>query len=307
LSIPEQNLRKILKKATKKLFEIRQDRVHPLKDDKILTDWNGLMLVALAKAAQIFSQKRYISAAAKTVDFIMKRLVDSKGRLYHRYRKGDTSIPAFLDDYAFLIWGLLELYEVTFKISYLKTALSLTEDMIAHFWDNQHHCFFLTADDVDTPLIRTKKIYDGAIPSGNSIAMLDLLLLSRITVNPQLEEKAMKIGRALSNPILQSPASYTQLLLAVDFLIGPTYELIIVSKKNSDDLQEQLKKLGAAFIPHKILLFRSSSETFPEITKIAPFTKNLKSIDGKSTIYVCKNYTCELPTTDIKQVFAQLN
>ncbi|MHA2184008.1 MAG: thioredoxin domain-containing protein, partial [Promethearchaeota archaeon] len=154
-----------------KLFDIREKRIHPQKDDKILTDWNGLMIAALAKGATVFQEKKYLEAAKKATEFILSKLQDSN-RLLHRYKDGTSEINGYLTDYAFFIWGLLELYETTFDIFYLETALELHDVQINAFWDEKIGGFYFTAGDSEELLTRQKEIYDGAIPSGNSIAML---------------------------------------------------------------------------------------------------------------------------------------
>jgi len=183
------------------LFASRENRKHPSKDDKILTDWNGLMIAALAKASRVFNEAQYVSAAIGAVKFIVENMRDSKRRLYHRYRDGEAAIPAFLTDYSFFIWGLLELYETTFDVKYLHLAISLNEDMIQLFWDGKQGGFYFTTHTAEDILVRTKEIYDGAYPSGNSVAALNLLRLSRITGNPKLEAKAAQLLQTFSNSV----------------------------------------------------------------------------------------------------------
>jgi uncharacterized protein len=228
LNIPEERLQRVLEGIRQKLFTKRKTRISPHKDDKVLTDWNGLMIAALAKGAQVFDEPKYASAGSRALDFILTKLRTPEGRLYHRYRGGEAAVPAFLDDYAFLIWGLIELYEATFEPSHLQTALSLNDDLLKHFWDDKNGGFYFIAADNEHLLVRKKEIYDGAVPSGNSVAMLNLLRLARMTANHGLEEKAALIGRTFSQEVIGSPAAYTQLMVAVDFGLGPTHELVIV-------------------------------------------------------------------------------
>ncbi|MCK4896521.1 MAG: thioredoxin domain-containing protein, partial [Candidatus Heimdallarchaeota archaeon] len=172
------------------LFNVREKRVHPLKDDKILTDWNGLMIAALAKSARIFQNKDYLAAAEKSAQFILENMQTADGNLLHRYRDGESAISGNLDDYAFFIWGLLELFEASFKTKYLEYAIDLNRRALEKFWDDEVGGFFFTSADSENLLIREKQIYDGAIPSGNSVAMLNLVKLGRILSDPKLEEKA---------------------------------------------------------------------------------------------------------------------
>ena len=298
LKMPEQQLKTHVERARKKLFAAREKRIHPHKDDKILADWNGLMIAALAKGARVLGEPGYAEAAKGASDFILHHMRNPNGRLLHRYRDGEAALPANVDDYAFLIWGLIELYETTFEVRYLQRALELNNDLVKHFWDEEAGAFYFTADDAEKLLVRQKDIYDGAIPSGNSVAALNLLRLGRISGSTDLEEKAVKIGRAFSKAVRQSPSAYTQLLLAVDFATGPSYEVVIAGKAGAEDTKAMIRALRVHFLPNKVVILRPTEEESPNITRIAEYTKYQSSIDGKATAYVCLNYTCKLPTTD---------
>jgi uncharacterized protein YyaL (SSP411 family) len=307
MKMSEHMFQNTLNSARQKLFALREKRIHPHKDDKILTDWNGLMIAAFAKAAQVFDELRYTEAAKNAVDFILKNMRRTDGRLLHRYRDNQAAILANLDDYAFLIWGLIELYETTFDVSYLKTALNLNRDLIIHFWDDKNGGFYFAPDDGENLLVRQKEIYDGAIPSGNSVAMLNLLRLGRMTANHDFEEKAAQIGKAFSDTATQLPAAHTQLMVALDFAVRPSFEIVIVGNHQGKDTMDILRILRTQFIPNKVILFRPSGQDAPDISRIAAFTKNLSSIDGKATVYVCTNYTCKMPTTDTSKMLDSLN
>jgi uncharacterized protein len=307
LKISEQELGKRLEAARQKLFTAREKRIHPHKDDKILADWNGLMIAALAKGAQAFNEPSYAESAKRAVDFIFKNMRKPDGRLLHRYRDGQADIRANVDDYAFLIWGLIELYESTFDVNYLQTAIDLNRDLIKHFWDDKDGGFYFTADDGESLLVRHKEIYDSAIPSGNSVAMLNLLRLGRITANSDFEEKAAKIGRAFSKMVKQFPAAHTQLMVAVDFGIGPSYEVAIVGNSQAEDTKAMLRAVGKQFVPNKVVILHPTEKESPDIIRIAEFTKNQSSLGGKATAYVCLNYVCKLPTTDVNKMLELLN
>ena len=306
LAIPLDELGQKLEEARAKLFSARTKRVHPHKDDKILTDWNGLMIAALARGAQVFDEALYEETARRAADFILTHMVDAKDRLYHRYRDGEGAIAAFLDDYAFLTWGLIELYETTFEPHYLQKALDLNTIMLTHFWDGEKGGFYFTADDADTILTRKKEIYDGAIPSGNSVAMLNLLRLARLTARPELEEKAAHISRTFSNMVSQSPRAFTQLMIALDFALGPSYEVVIVGDPHAEDTKTMVKTLRKTFVPSKVVLFRSEDEATADIIRLSEFTKDLAPINDKATAYVCRDFRCELPTTEAHQMLALL-
>jgi uncharacterized protein YyaL (SSP411 family) len=307
LNLSQQDLQTHLEVLRQKLFAYREKRVHPMKDDKILTDWNGLMIAALAKGAQAFDEPEYTEAACGAADFILGNLRKADGRLWHRYRNGQAGIEANLDDYAFLVWGLIELYEAIFKARHLGVALELTGDMVKHFWDEDGDGLYLMPDDGESMFVRKKEIYDGAMPSGNSVAMLNLLRLGRMTANSDLEEKAAKIGRAFSRSVKLSPSAYTQLMVALDFGIGPCYEVVIAGNAKAEDTKAMVKALRTRFLPNKIVLLNPGERESPEIAQLAAFTRNQSSIGGRATAYVCLNYNCKLPTTDINKMLELLN
>ncbi|MEZ5335919.1 MAG: thioredoxin domain-containing protein [Methanolobus sp.] len=198
-----------VEKARKKLFNAREMRVHPSKDDKILTDWNGLTIVALCKAAQAFSDREYEKMAEKAADFFIENMTDENGKMFHRFRDGEAAIDAFLEDYAFFIWGLIELYQTCFKEKYLEQALKLNNYLIDHFIDRKGG-FFHTSSEAEELIFRSKEIYDGAIPSGNSVCALNIQKLARITADPQIEELAHKTIQAFADKVGTAPIGYSQ-------------------------------------------------------------------------------------------------
>jgi uncharacterized protein YyaL (SSP411 family) len=301
------DLKNILEESRRKLFIERQKRTHPHKDDKILTDWNGLMIAAMAKGAQALDEPQYTKASARAADFILKRLRRSDGRLLHLFRDGESPLPGYLDDYAFLVWGLIDLYEATFDVGYLKEAISLNEEMLKLFWDKKDGGLFFSGEDNEKLIMNRKEIYDGAIPSGNSVAALNLLRLGRITSNPALEKEAEKLMNAFSSLVGDYPMGYSQLLIALDFAIGPSKEIVIAGEPGNEDTMEMLKVIRSQFLPRKIVLLHPGGVTGEAIEKISPFVKEQRAIDGKATAYVCENYTCKLPTTNVKELIQQLN
>jgi uncharacterized protein len=261
----------------------------------------------LAMGARALDEPSYADTAKRAVAFSLNNMGSSQGQLRHRYCDGEYAVTANLDDYAFFIQGLLELYETTFDVDYLKNALKLNEYLLKHFWDDKNGGFFFTSDEGENLLVRQKEIYDGAIPSGNSIAMLNLLRLGRMTANSELEQKASEIGRAFFNKVGNSPAEYTQLMIAVDFSVGPSYEVVIAGDFQGEDTKKMLNVIGSKFIPNKIAIFLPSGTDLSEIMSIAPFTRDQPTIDNRATAYVCVNYNCKLPTTDINNMISLLN
>ena len=307
LNMTVQNLRDLLNEALKKLFAFREKRIHPSKDDKILTDWNGLMIMALARTAQAFNEPLYARAAERAAAFLLTHMRTPDGRLLHRYRDGEAFFPAHVDDYGFFISGLIELYETVFDIRYLETALELNKDFTRHFWDSDRGGFYFTADDTEEILVRKKEIYDAAVPSGNSMAMLNLLRLGRMTGDPDLEEKAVKTGCAFANIVSEYPAAYTQLMVAVDFAAGPPCEVVIAGDLQAEDTKALLKALRSEFLPNKVVLLRPSEQQSPDIDRISGFTEACGSPDGKARTYICRDYNCQLPTSDIARMLEMLN
>ena len=296
-----------IKLLRNKLFEAREKRIRPHKDDKILTDWNGLMIAAFAKAGYILNDPKYIQVAKKAVDFILNKMINSDGRLLHRYRKGGADILAFIDDYAFLIWGLINLYEASFETQYLEKAIELTEEQIKFFWDSSIGAFFFTAEDAESLLTRQKETYDGAIPSGNSVAMLNLLRLAQLTGNDEYEKKADHLGRVFAESVRANPVAHSLMMVAVDYAVGPTYSLVIAGDSGKEDTNLMLNEVRKQFLPNKSLIFRPTEELNPEIDKYSNFIQFFDKYEEKATAFVCINKTCKAPTNDIKQAIEYLN
>ena len=306
LKVSTEEIERHVKLAKAKLLEARNKRKRPLRDDKILTDWNGLMIAALAKGFQTFGEEKYLKVAEKAADFILKTLYKPGKRLLHRYRNGEAGISGTVDDYAFLIHGLLELYEAGFKLRYLKAALCLNSEFLEHFWDPIHGGFFFTADDSESLIFRTKEFADTALPSGNSVEMSNLLRLSRITADIKFENTIEGLERAFSRLTRKGPSGYTQFLSAIDFRLGPAYEVVIAGNREAADTKTMLEKLWTYFIPSKVLVFRPEGKD-PEIINLAAYTKMQVPIEDKATAYVCRNYECQLPTTEVNEILKRLN
>ncbi|MBD3255025.1 MAG: DUF255 domain-containing protein, partial [Candidatus Lokiarchaeota archaeon] len=305
-NLKKMDLKIKLERIRKKLFDYRKERIHPHKDDKILTDWNGLMIAAFAKAGKILCESMYIDTAEKAVNFIFQNMVQSNGRLYHRYRNGDASIDGYLDDYVFLIWGLIELYEATFKEEYLKKALKFNQILLDHFWDDYIGGFYFTPDDAEEILTRQKEIYDGAIPSGNSVAMLNLLRLSYITGDSELEEKADYLSRVFAETVRGNPTANMQLMVAVDFAVGPSYSVVIAGDTGSVDTQSMLNAVRENYLPNKVLMLRKTNQSPPNIDRISNFVQNFSKLNGIATAYICYNKTCKPATNEIPQIIEYL-
>ncbi len=296
----------LLNEAKTKLFIRRERRVRPSLDDKILTDWNGFMIAALAKATVATGCEKFIQAGEKSLSFILETMFNEKQELFHRYKDGEVAIGAFLDDYAYLIWSLLEMYEATFKPEYLEQAKDLTEDLIKNFWDEKEGGFYFTSVDAEELLVRKKDAYDGAMPSGNSVSMFNLIRLARLLGDSNYEYYAAAIGKAFSVDIKRAPSTFSMMLLALDFEIGPSYEIVIAGKPEQEDTREMIEQIRKNFIPRKVVLLRGTEKQSQSITELAPFTKYHEPLNGKATAHVCVDHNCKLPTTDLVKMMELL-
>jgi uncharacterized protein YyaL (SSP411 family) len=304
--LAEEELRLGLEAARAKLFRARAARVRPRRDDKILADWNGLMVAALGRGARALGEPAYAEAAARAADFVLARMADGEGRLYHRYRDGEAAVPAFLDDYAFLTWGMLELYETTFEARWLKAALKLARTTEELFRDEAAGGLFFAPADAAGLIIRKKEIYDGAVPSGNAVATLNLLRLARLTGEPSWEENAAATRRAFSGAVIRAPASHTFMMTALDFALGPSHEVVVVGEPEAEDTRAMLGALGRAFLPRAVVAFKPAGEANPEIVELAEYTRELAQVNGRATAYVCEDFSCRAPTNDVGKALAAL-
>lgn len=294
-------LMKKIENIRNKLFTYREKRIHPYKDDKILTDWNGLMISALAKSYQAFNSEKYLFAAEKAYEFIKRLLTKSDGTLFHRYREGESGLPAHIDDYAFIINSLIDLYEATFKSEYLNRALELNEILIKEFWDETNGGFYFTSEKSEKLITRQKEIYDGAIPSGNSCELLNLLRLFKLTGKIEFSDYAEKLINYFSYSISRSPSIFTQFLSGLDFYYGPTTEIVIASDELNEQIVPALEIIRNNFNPNKVVVFNPANAG-PDLSKNISSLDDMKPIQGKATFYVCKNFVCNQPVTDIESL-----
>lgn len=295
--IPEET-EEFIVSCREKLFRYREKRVHPYKDDKILTAWNGLMVAALAIGGRVLKNSEYSEAAEKAVRFIYQRLIRQDGRLLARYRDGDAGIPAYVDDYAFLSWGLTELYETTFNPDYLQKAVKLNSEMLRLFWDDKEGGLFIYGTDGEQLIMRPKEIYDGATPSGNSVAALNLLKLARLTGDASLEEKGNLLLKAFSSSIKAYPRAYSFSLIALLFGLTPSQEIVIVADKNNEDAQRMLDIVREGFRPFTVIMLYSEEKG--KVKEVAPFIADYGTVKGRTAAYVCQDFTCKAPVTDVE-------
>jgi len=290
----------ILSAAREKIFQERAKRTRPHRDEKIITAWNGLMISSLAYGGAVLQEEKYIEAAMRSADFILRTLYKN-GRLMRYYRDGQVIQKAFLDDYAFTAVALLDLYQATFDVKWLIEAKSLTNQMIELFADTEKGGFFLTGRDSEKLIARTKPGSDGAVPSGNSVAASALLKLGRLTMDEHFTEQGGKVIDAFSQQLEMTPAYLSMMVMALDFRLGPTQEIIIAGKADSPDVRQMLKLIQSTFLPNAVVLLHDPDNADSALYDTVPFIKNQTTIEGKATAYVCDNYACKEPVNVIAE------
>lgn len=295
-----------LAEARGRLLEVRQRRVRPGKDDKVLTDWNGLMIAALSVASRAFDEPQYAAAASRAATFIRDNLSTAGGRLLHRWRRGESGIEGMLDDYAFYIWGLIELYQTTYAAEYLEEALLLATTCLEHFRDDARGAFFLTADDAESLVVRPKDSYDGACPSGNSVMMINLLHLARLSADAKWEKRAHEVARCFAAVIQAHPSGFTGMLSALDFALGPSFEVVIAGDPEAADTKAMLEGLRRHFLPRKVVMLRPEGNDADALDSLVPGIAAYRSTGGAATAYVCRSLQCDAPTTSAKQMMELL-
>ncbi|MCM1990237.1 thioredoxin domain-containing protein [Oceanirhabdus seepicola] len=287
-----------------KLYRFREKRVHPFKDDKILTSWNGLMIASLAYAGRVFHNKDYINQSEKAVKFIIDNLSNQEGRLFASYRNGETNNLGILDDYSFFIWGLIEVYLSNFKIPYLEKAIELTEKMIELFWDEDSHGFYLYGNDSEELIVRPKELYDGSVPSGNSVSAHILLKLYNITGTTEYLEKAEDLFKAFGSTAEDTPTAYTFFASSLMTKNTPGSQIILCGNIEDNEIQRMLKVCYKTYNPFRIVLVSDGDD---KLKALCPMLGDKAQIEGKATAYVCKNYSCMKPVTCVDELEKLLN
>lgn len=275
-----------------RLLAVRAERVPPLHDDKVLADWNGLMIGALASAGRALGEPDYVAAAARAADVIVTHLRRDDGRLLHRYRGGEAAVDGMLEDYAFLAAGLLDLFEATGDPRWLEVASGLVDVLLRDFADEAGGFFQVAAS--SQLIYRAKPSYDGAIPSGNSVAALALLRLAALTGRDALRERAEGTLKALSGQLAEAGPSLTLGLWAVDWLLGPTREVVIAGDPDAAGTRALWAEVDRRFLPRTVRVRRPAGEA-GALEALIPFVGAQTARDGLPTAYVCRGFTCEAP------------
>ena len=288
-------------KSKEKLFLERQKRVRPGLDDKIITSWNGLMISSFALGYGITKDERYREAAEKSARFILDNLRDD-GLLKRTYRNGESKINAYLEDYAFLGAALIDLYETTFDIHWLSETTKLNDAMINRFWDKEEGGFFNTDDEDESLITRVKNAYDGAIPSGTSIACMNLLRLAKLTGDADLYQKAESVFQLYRENASSLPTGFPQMLSALDFYLAQPKEIAIVGDEEDSKTQEFLAAIYGQFTPNKVVALLEPGKDGDEVEELIPLLKGKSMLTGETTVYICQDYTCKAPTTDVSEL-----
>ncbi|MEW6671633.1 MAG: thioredoxin domain-containing protein [Thermodesulfobacteriota bacterium] len=305
LGLPRDRLAEEWERVREKLFQARRERAFPLKDDKILTDWNGLMIAALSQAARVLNRPDYAEAARRAARFVLSHMRDEKGRLYHRFRDGELAVEAQAADYAFLIHGLLNLYGATFDIAFAEEARALQRDMIRDFWDEKDGGFFSTRQGADELPVRPKELYDGALPSANSAALNNLLVLSRLTGDATWEDKAHELVRAFAGTVKAQPTAFTFFLCGLDSALRPGQEVVVSGSPEAADTRELLAALNLHYAPSQVTVVKSEQNA-GRLARFAGYTDGLQVVADRAVAHVCRGGACTGSTSDSQTLLDQI-
>ncbi|MBN1493224.1 MAG: thioredoxin domain-containing protein [Candidatus Omnitrophica bacterium] len=282
------------------LFKVRAKRPRPHCDDKVLTDWNGLMIASLAYGSRVLADDRYREAAEQCAQFILSEVMLPDGMVFHRWRENEAAIDGFIDDHASLLWGLLELYEATFKATYLDHALKIARVMIARFWDDENGGFFLSSRQGEL-IVRGKDFRDGALPSGNSVAAYSFIRLARLTGNSEWARYAERIFSVCAHDVALAPSAYTHLIAAYQYYAAEPTEIVIAEGEARDRGREFVEYLDQTFLPNAVRILRpADNDEYEAVKQIIPGAEQYPAQNGKTTVYVCKNFACLPAVTSVQ-------
>lgn len=290
----------LARKCKEKLFDVRDKRIHPFKDDKILTSWNALMAASFAIGGRILTDNSFTEIARKAVKFIETHLYRNDNRLLARYRDGEAAIPAYLDDYAYLVWAYLELYQTTFEPEFLKKALHVNAEMKNLFWDKDSGGFFFYGYDSEELIFRPKDAYDGAMPSGNSVASMNLLRLSRISGEDNLVEDFEEVTAFFAEQIEQAPLGYSHMLTSHLLYLNPSQEVILIAAADKNSVSPFIDVVRNKFRPFTSIVLYGSEHS--GLTELIPYISQYPTTPEKPLAYVCKNFACDKPVSNAEDL-----
>ena len=301
--LTSEQLSQILANGRARLFAVREKRIKPARDEKVLTAWNGLMLASFSEAAVILGRSDYGDVARKNADFILQHL-RRDALLLRTYKDGHAKLNAYLEDYAFLIDGLLTLFEVAGDINWFNEAVALTETMIEEFWDEQEGGFFYTGNSHEELIVRSKDFFDNATPSGNSVAADVLLRLGGITDNADYQRRAATILRLTADMMRRYPSGFGRMLCALDFHLARPIELAVIGMPGTVETQALVNEIWRSYLPNKVIAQGAPHDT--SAANAIPLLQDRPQLEGKATVYVCENYSCQNPTHDPAVLATQL-
>jgi uncharacterized protein YyaL (SSP411 family) len=278
-----------------KLYEARERRVHPGRDDKVLASWNGLACRAFAEAGRALGRADYVAAAVRNAEFVLDAM-RADGRLLRTWKGGRAKLKGYLEDYAMVAAALLEVYEATFERRWLDAARALGDDMLRLFWDDGLDGFYDTGSDGERLIIRPRNLFDNAVPCGTSVAVETLLRLTVLTGESRYEAKALKALRPMADLMARHASGFGRFLCALDFHLGPVVEVALVAPAAGDGLDALVGEVFGRYLPNRVVT-GSVSGNKPGAAGI-PLLEGREAVGGKATAYVCRNYACELPVTD---------
>ena len=286
-----------------KLLTARDKRIRPGRDEKVLTSWNGLMISSFVEGFKATGEKRYLDTAKQAAEFILSKL-QVNGRLLRTFGQGKAKLNGYLDDYSFFIQALLDLAEVDFDPRWYTNAVSLTDKMLTHFWDAEHDGFFYTSDDHETLLTRPKNYYDGSTPSGASVAVVDLLRLSRLTGKKEYEQRAEEVIKLFAPHFSKAPEQFANLICALDFHLSPGLEIALVVNSAKKGWQEWLDSLNAVLLTDSVVLLK---DTASDTAADSPLLESRGLVEGKPAVYICRNFACDKPISDLAELKKKLH
>ena len=302
-----EKIAEILNYASAKLFTARENRVKPGRDEKILTSWNGLMISGFAKGYAVSGDKRYLDAAKNSIDFIESKLASNDGRLRRTFKDGQSKLNGYVEDYAFYVNGLLDLFAASSREQYLSKSVKYTDFMLEHFWDEKEGNLFFTSDDHEQLISRTKNFYDLAMPSGNSMAASNLLRLYHYSQKNVYLDNAVRIMKAGSRSAAENPFGFGQMLNSIYLYVKRPVEVTVIFTDSSDgaiDNSSLAAWLNKQYLPNGIL----GTVHINELEKLQnyPFFKSRQPQDARETAYVCKNFSCSLPLHAVEALEREL-
>ena len=304
----EKEIDESLAQSREKLFSIRAKRPRPHLDDKIIAAWNGLMISAFARAAQVLDDPRYLEIATRGAKFLRANLYEEKSKLlYRNYRGGRSDIEGFADDYAFVVEGLLDLYEASFNVEWLKLASELQETNDRLFFDEKNGGYFSNSGKDESVFLRMKDDNDGAEPAASSLAALNLLRLSQLRDDQKMAERARKTIDAFATTLSHFPSAMPQMLVALDYSLSKPRQIVIAGKKDAPETKALLKEVHRHFLPKTILLLADGGEGQKYLGEKNEAIRAMSLVEGKPAAYVCENFTCKAPVTDAGQLAKLLN